>query len=252
MSLIEARRALAAPFGEETDIILLTSLGRKGDAARCKEVGISGYLLKPVKQSELFDAIMMTLGQTSNEEKLVVTRHMVKEARRRFNILLAEDNIVNQKLAVKMLEKRGHRVVVSFNGREAIERLTEEPFDLVLMDVQMPVMDGLTATREIRNWPEILLEGRKLAPHEPGGQETGSLEDLKRSHQNQVSSIPIIAMTAHAMKGDRERCLEAGMDDYVSKPINAGKLFMAIEKLLDGSEDRLKGEMRRESPDFRG
>jgi two-component system sensor histidine kinase/response regulator len=202
-----AKKVKGGPLGQETEIILLASSGQKGDAARCKEVGISGYLLKPVKQSELLDAIMLALGHRAGEKIPLITRHTVMEARRRLNILLAEDNPVNQKLAAVILEKRGHRVVVVANGREAVEALDKGRFDLILMDVQMPVMDGLTATREIRN--------SKL----------------------EIRNIPIIAMTAHAMKGDRERCLEAGMDDYVSKPIKAEEFLAVIEKITHESKD---------------
>ncbi|MBW2118500.1 MAG: PAS domain S-box protein [Deltaproteobacteria bacterium] len=197
-----ARRVKESPFGVDVEIILLTSAGYKGDAARCKEVGISGYLLKPVKKSDLLDAIVMALGRYYDGEAPVITRHSIEEARRRLKILLAEDNIVNQKLAVKMLEKRGHRVVVSLNGRKALEAYEREWFDLILMDVQMPEMDGLEATRAIR-------EKEK----ERGGH------------------IPIVAMTAHAMKGDREKCLSAGMDDYVPKPIKADELFSVVERV---------------------
>ncbi|MFH1931791.1 MAG: response regulator, partial [Pseudomonadota bacterium] len=199
-----AKRIKGSPYGTDVQIILLTSAGQKGDGARCKEVGISGYLPKPVKHSELLDAIMMTLGHPTEEKASVITRHTIHEVRRRFNILIAEDNLVNQKLAVKMLEKQGHRVVVASNGREAVEALGKEHFDLVLMDVQMPEMDGFEATARIR---------------------ANEIELATRNSQPATHHIPIVAMTAHAMKGDREKCLAAGMDDYVSKPIKAEKFF---------------------------
>ncbi|MBW2117431.1 MAG: response regulator [Deltaproteobacteria bacterium] len=214
-----ARKVKDAPYGAGLKTILVTSLGRKGDAALCNELGISGYLLKPAKQSDLLDAITMALGQPPDEKISLITRHTVREARIRLNILLAEDNIVNQKLAVKMLEKRGHRVVIASNGRKAVDAFKAEHFDLILMDVQMPEMDGLTATRMIRN---LKLETRNLE---------GQISSIKHP----VSSIPIIALTAHAMKGDREKCIAAGMDDYVSKPIKADKLFAVIEKLANRS-----------------
>ncbi len=195
-----------APYGASLKTVLITSLGRKGDAALCKELGISGYLLKPAKQSDLFDAITMALGQPPDEEAPVITRHTVREARIRLNILLAEDNIVNQKLAVKILEKRRHRVVIAQNGRKVLDVLKTDHFDLILMDVQMPEMDGYEATGVIR-------EKEK----ETGGH------------------IPIIALTAHAMKGDREKCINAGMDDYLSKPIKADELFAVIENLANRS-----------------
>jgi len=205
-----AKEIKEGPFGKDLAIILLTSAGQKGDAAHCKELDISGYLTKPVKQSELFDAILMALGHQGEGTAPLITRHEIQEARRRLNILLAEDNPVNQMLAVKILEKRGHRVVVASNGKEAIEKLQNSSFDLILMDVQMPEMDGISATRKIRN--------------------------LK----SEIRNLPIIAMTAHAMKGDREKCLEAGMDNYVTKPIRPEELFEAIEKLTYRSNDRKK------------
>jgi PAS domain S-box-containing protein len=137
-----------------------------------------------------------------------LTRYTVEEVRRKLRILLVEDNVVNQKLAVKILEKRGHRVVVAENGREALESIGKENFHVVLMDVQMPVMDGYTATRKIRKWED------KFRPSE--------------------THIPIIAMTAHAMKGDREKCLAAGMDDYITKPIKPEALFPIIEQWTTG------------------
>jgi len=214
-----ARRVKESDFGKDVKSILLTSVGEKGHAARCKKVGISGYLLKPVKQSELLDAIYMAMGHRVGEKVPVITRYAVQDARKRLNILLAEDNVVNQKLAMKILEKRGHSVVVVPNGKEAVKKLEEDHFDLVLMDVQMPVMDGLTATREIRN-----------------------LKPESRNQEDPVSGIPIIAMTAYAMKGDREKCLEAGMNDYISKPIKSEELFRIIEKFSDRLQNNVKEE----------
>ncbi len=192
---------------ENLSIILLTSAGRKGDAAKCIDLGISAYLVKPVKQADLLDALHLSLGHDIKKDA-IITRYTVEEVRRKLRILLVEDNVVNQTLAVKILEKRGHRVVVAGNGKEALETLSGENFHVVLMDVQMPVMDGYTATRKIRKW-----EG-----------------DVKTAE----SRIPIIAMTAHAMKGDREKCLAAGMDDYVTKPIKPAALFPVIEKWSSG------------------
>lgn len=194
---------------ENLSIILLTSAGRKGDAARFNDMGISAYLLKPVKQADLLDALLISLGVASKKKRSIITRYTVEEVRRKLRILLVEDNAVNQKLAVKILEKRGHRVVVAENGHEALEAIKKGTFHVVLMDVQMPVMDGYTATARIRRWEE------EIRPS-PG-------------------RIPIIAMTAHAMKGDREKCLAAGMDDYVTKPIKPETLFPVIERWTTGA-----------------
>jgi len=187
-----------------TMIMMLTSSGLRGDVARCRKLGIAAYLIKPVTQSELVDAILSLLGQASRERADVITRHSLREARRKLRILLAEDNLVNQALVVGLLKKTGHTVVVAGHGKEALATLDEGgpgAFDLVLMDVQMPEMDGFEATAVIRKKEEV----------------TGT-------------HLPIIAMTAHAMKGDRERCLAAGMDDYLSKPVKREELLDAIER----------------------
>ena len=182
-------------------VMMLTSMGQRGDAARCRELGISAYLIKPIRQSELLDAIMTAIGQPQGDDRpRLVTRHLLRETRQKLRILLAEDNPVNRELAVRLLEKRGHQVVVAHNGRQTIATLETQSFDLVLMDVQMPEMDGFQATAAIRE-----------------------KEKATGSH------LRIIAMTAHAMKGDKERCLAAGMDGYVSKPINTEQLFETIE-----------------------
>ena len=187
-------------------IMMTSSVGMRGDAEKCRRLGIAAYLTKPIKQSELFDAILTVLdidGAESGENDLV-TKHSVREGRAGLRILLAEDNVVNQRLAAKVLTKRGYLVVVAGNGKEAVAAFEREPFDVVLMDVQMPEMDGFEATAVIRE-----------------------KEKEKGGH------IPIIAMTAHAMKGDRERCLEAGMDEYVSKPIRPQIVVDAIEGVTE-------------------
>ena len=185
-------------------IMMLTSAGQRGDAARCRELGLAGYLTKPVSQAELLEAVLRVVGSKRPTEKpALVTRHSLREEGRPLRILLAEDNLVNQMLASRLLEKHGHSVVTAGNGRQALERLENESFDLVLMDVQMPEMDGFEATAAIRKKEEA----------------TGN-------------HLPIVAMTAHAMEGDRERCLAAGMDGYVSKPIIAKELFREVEKAI--------------------
>ena len=186
-------------------IIMLTSAGLRGDAARCRELGIKAYLTKPIKRSDLLQAVKVVLGSqaVTEENPSVVTIHSLRESRGRLRILLVEDNRVNQVVATQFLEKRGHKVTIAGNGRAALEALEKYTPDLILMDVQMPEMDGLQATAAIRQ------------------------DELKTGKH-----IPIIAMTAHAMSGDRERCLEAGMDGYVSKPLRVENLFSAIEDVL--------------------
>jgi two-component system, sensor histidine kinase and response regulator len=194
-------------------IVMLTSSGERGDAARCMKLGIAAYLLKPVKQSELLFTISKVLQDpsTSQARPSLITRHSIRESKRRLSILLAEDNAVNQKLATKMLERMGHTVTVAANGIGALELLEKTNFDLVLMDVQMPEMDGLEATKAFRDREKTV-----------GGH------------------VPIIAMTAYAMKGDKERCLESGMDGYISKPISGQELYETIEHIMRGFEQNLQ------------
>jgi len=191
----------------ETPMILLTSAGRPGDGARCRRLGIAGFLNKPVKQSDLLDTMANVLGGAPSAPEPA----RASAPRRSLRVLLAEDNPVNQHVARRILEKRGHAVTVVNNGREALAAL--EPgataFDVVLMDVQMPELDGLAATAAIR--------ARE--------QDTGG-------------HVPIVAMTAHAMEGDRERCLAAGMDDYVTKPVEAARLVEAVESAKGSFDPR--------------
>ena len=202
---VAARVRAEDPEGRTT-ILLLTSAGRRGDAARCRDLRIEGYITKPVNQSDLLDALMTVLGaadQATAPRQSLVTRHSIREERRRLRVLLVEDNAVNRRVASGLLEKRNYEALVATNGREALEMLERVAIDAVLMDVQMPVMGGLEATASIRE--------REKAT---GGH------------------VPIIAMTAHAMKGDRERCLRAGMDDYVSKPVKPSELYAALERAV--------------------
>ena len=194
------------PHLENAMVIMLTSAGLRGDAARCRELGIRAYLPKPVRRADLLESIKIVLGGPASEteqETPLVTLHTLHERRTRLKILLAEDNQLNQVLAKRLLEKRGHSVVVAENGRAAIEELDRQSFDLILMDMQMPVLGGLEAATLIR-------EREKSAG----------------------AHMPIIALTANAMAGDRELCLAAGMDDYLTKPLQAKTLFAMIERVL--------------------
>ena len=188
-------------------IMMLTSAGHRGDAARCQELGVAAYLLKPIRQSELREAIARVLGaHVENGAIPLITRFSLHDGRdpaASLSVLLAEDNPVNQRLAVRLLEKRGHHVVVAGNGAEALTAMDKQDFDLVFMDVQMPEMDGLEATAVIRGKEKI----------------TGK-------HQ------PIIALTAHAMKGDREKCIAGGMDGYLTKPIRPQELDDVLEDYI--------------------
>jgi CheY-like chemotaxis protein len=198
----EVRRSpeIAAPM-----VMMLTSDDYYSSVHRCNELDTAAHLLKPVRLFELLAALRQAVSPDSHEGKAQVSE--VKPASSQFRILLAEDNLVNQRLAVRMLERMGHRAVVALTGQEALNALRTEKFDLVLMDVQMPEMDGFAATREIR-----------------------------RSEQGRQKHIPVIAMTAHAMKGDRETCLEAGMDDYIAKPVNREELRQVIERVMKGKQ----------------
>src|SRR4029077_8530557 len=186
-------------------IMMLSSGGKYGDASRCRALGIAAWLTKPVRPSELQQAILGAVGSRS-----LATRPMAQAApallapaRTGLKILVAEDNSVNRLLDTRLLTKQGHLVTVAGNGKEALDELERQSFDLLLMDVQMPEMDGIETTAAIRE-----------------------REQACGTH------LPIIALTAHALSTDRERCLAAGMDGYVSKPLHAAQLFQEIERLV--------------------
>jgi PAS domain S-box-containing protein len=200
-----AERIRQAPELVGSTLMMLSSANRREDAAHCRELGVAAYLTKPIRQSTLLDAIMTALGSSASvEDRSQRASGLARdESGRALRLLLAEDNVVNQRLAVNLLEKRGHDVVVVCNGREAVAALDEREFDVVLMDVQMPEMDGFEATAAIR-----------------------ARESMSGVH------TPIVAMTAHALKGDRERCLAAGMDAYVSKPLRPQELFEVLASMV--------------------
>ena len=183
-------------------VMMLSAADKPSHGPHWRDLGLAAYLTKPIKQSDLLDTIMNTLGAAASLAQSEAAHAPAAESRRSLRLLLAEDNAVNQRLACRLLEKHGHAVIVAGTGKEAVAALEREAFDAVLMDVQMPEMDGLEATAAIR-----------------------ALEAGSGRHQ------PIIAMTAHAMKGDRERCLAAGMDDYVSKPLQLSELLASLDRL---------------------
>ena len=187
-------------------IVMLTSGGHWGDRDRARGLGIQAYLQKPVRRRELLSAMMTVSGRGHTGSLPVgVAQTGTRPQPKSLHILLAEDNPVNQAVATRLLEKLGHSFALAQNGKEALSLLSMHPFDLLLIDIQMPEMDGLTATRRIREQ-----------------------EQSTRIH------LPIVAMTAHAMNGDRELCLEAGMDGYISKPINLQRLEDAISGAIRG------------------
>ncbi len=192
--LRERPELVAAP------IMMLTSEGQRGDATRCRELGIAAYLLKPYSQVDLFDAIMSTLGLVNVKNAPLVTRHTLKNNKVNLKVLVAEDNKVNQTLAVRLLEKFGHRADVAENGLIAVNKWQSGDYDLILMDVDMPELNGYAATKKIREE-----------------------ESLSGKH------IPIVGLTAHAMSGAREECLAAGMDGYLAKPIDTEALWIELE-----------------------
>jgi len=181
----------------KTNLIMLTALGQRGDAKKMFNIGFEGFLIKPLKQSLLYDCLVNIYGEIESSEegvvKQIVTRHSIREQKGN-RVLLAEDNLINQKVAVKLLEKIGYNTDCVVNGKEAVTAVSNSAYDLVLMDIQMPEMDGIDATKSIR------------------------------ANEKNNQHIPIVAMTANAMKGDKEKCLNAGMDDYLSKPVSPDKL----------------------------
>ncbi len=193
-------------FGKVPILLLSSSVGQ-GEAGRCRQLAVASYLMKPVQPSELLDTILAALSIPADvPNPSPAPNDSPADNAPRLKVLLAEDNAINRKLATALLEKRGHTVVVTENGREALDALERESVDLVLMDVQMPVMDGLEAMRAIR-----------------------------KKEQSNGTHLPIIALTAHAMKGDRERCLAAGADDYVTKPIRIAELLSVMNRVTAGT-----------------
>ena len=198
-----AERIHGRPDLASATLMMLSSAGQGRDSARCREIGVAAYLTKPVQHSTLLDSIMMCLGVERAAQGQHALAAPIPQVNRRLSILLAEDNAVNQMVALRFIERWGHDLVIVPNGKEALAAVKERAFDLLLMDVQMPEMGGFEATRAIR------------------------------AHEKQTGGhVPIVAMTAHAMKGDKERCLEAGMDAYISKPVQAEELAQVIGQVV--------------------
>jgi CheY-like chemotaxis protein len=228
-----ARTIRARPEWSAIRLVLLTSLGRRGDAKTAWAAGLAAYLTKPIRERQLSDCLLAVLGRAQEPMRAadaaavasqgLITRHTLAERRTRTapRVLVAEDNIINQKVAVRLIERLGYRVDVVANGQEAVEALSRIPYGLVFMDCQMPEMDGFEAAREIRR--------REAGGTRQSGSESGAASPLPLAPRR----VPIVAMTANAMQGDRERCLESGMDDYISKPITSQALAAVLERYLE-------------------
>ena len=213
----------------DTILIMVSSMGTRGDVVRLKKIGFAAYLTKPIKQSQLYDCLATTAKiwkeKKQPQDATIVTRHSLADNKKQgIRILLAEDDATNQKVALHILKKFGYRADAAGNGQEVLQALEKIPYDIVLMDIQMPVMDGYAVTRRIR---ELELKAQRIKLNKNDSEDLSDSE-IKLSAQS--GRIPIIAMTAHAMKGDREKCIAAGMDDYTPKPINPEELLEKIEK----------------------
>ncbi|MGZ9014709.1 MAG: response regulator, partial [Burkholderiales bacterium] len=213
-----ARTLLAEGGGALPPILLLTAPGERGDAARCRSIGVKGYISKPVSAEELVKAAAAAVGTRAAAGAPLITKHALRESLHGLEVLLVEDNLVNQKVAVKLLAKRGVTVHVANNGREALDALQHSPYDVVLMDLQMPVMAGLEACRRIRD---------------------GEAGDR---------NIPIVAMTAHALPRDREACFAAGMNGFITKPIEVEQLMAEIDRAVQGTTQAKAAPLAPEVP----
>lgn len=190
---------------ETTPVIVVVDEGKRGDGAMYHALGYRGYLSEPLPPGSLMDAVAVVAGDELAADE-IITKHWLRDRHRRLKVLLAEDSPINQKLAVRLLARRGHEVTVADDGLQAVAAFTADGFDVILMDIQMPELDGFAATANIR-----------------------ALE------QGTGTRIPIVALTAHAMAGDEKQCLDAGMDAYVSKPFRAEELYATVEQLAIGA-----------------
>ena len=213
-----------------TQLVLMTLAGHKGDLERARQLGFAAYLTKPIKHSHLRNCLEMVLGAPGEEgaaaqpAELITRDSLGDRESQKARILLVEDSLTNQKVTLALLKHLGYRAVCVSNGKEALDAVANQSYDIVLMDCQMPVMDGYTATRRIREFEARRWEEAAGTRRQRGADRTaGSAEICLRPH------VPIIALTAHAMVGDRERCLEAGMDDYIAKPVDAEDLATILK-----------------------
>ncbi|MFH1076331.1 MAG: response regulator [Pseudomonadota bacterium] len=199
------------PLIKDTVLIMVTSIGKRGDGARAEKIGFAAYLTKPIKKSQLYDCLTLVLGLkngASRPDQPIITRHSLAEHQKdKIRILLAEDDMTNRIVVLKMLQKMGYSADVVTNGGEAVDALSRSRYDLVFMDIQMPIMDGFEAVKHIRD------------------------HNFKGANR----TVPIVAMTAHAMKGYKEKCFENGMDDYITKPIRPDDLARCIKRQLETS-----------------
>jgi len=235
-----ARTVKANPVLAHTRMVMLTSIGQRGDGMLVREAGIAAYLTKPIHQHQLRACLSMVMNPSTGGEAQLVTKHSILEAAhgRGGRLLVADDNMVNQKVAVRMLERLGYRVDVVANGLEAVEAVSRVPYHAVLMDCQMPEMDGYEATRTIR-----------ARTAENGAAEDGRRKTFFGAHFS--SHVPIIAMTANAMQGDREKGLDAGMDDFISKPVKPEELEAVLQRWIPTQERSLMAsEPARDNPEI--
>ena len=231
------------PAGQQIRLVLLTSLVQRGRAEQARQAGITAFVTKPVRHDQLYESLRIVLGLPSvtlsdqTNPPPLITRHVLAEQQRHWRILVVEDNLINQKLTVRLLERLGCRVDIAANGQEALEAVAHTPYAVVMMDCQMPVMDGFEATRRIREeesrqWSMVNGQSSGENAVRPSAPMTNDPVPLTASH------IPIIALTANAMQGDRERCLAAGMDDYLAKPVKSEELCAALQRWLPVSREQ--------------
>ncbi len=233
-------------LGREIRLILLTSLGRRGDAKAARQAGLAAYLTKPVREQQLYDCLVTVMNRRSvfsptsgtSVAPPLITRHTLAETKAKVDlrILLAEDNLINQKVAVRLFQRLGHRIDVVSNGREAVEALSRIRYDMVFMDCQMPEMDGFEATHLIRKREAAgIVSSFEFEVSGPERNHSGGRPETRNPKSETPHRVQIIAMTANAMPGDRERCLAAGMDDYLAKPISVAALVETLGRTTQES-----------------